>query len=517
VQQNTSNICTLYSQAAKWKPRIDDEIRSIMTSLNADQQVEVMLPQTLKRPFRAMEKITFAAPEPETHVQANKLLDVVRGMIVCDSASSMLAVFQQILSSDTLQIVRFKNRLVQPTDGGWGDCLLNLVLKEDRIENHVFEVQIVPKSMLEVRTIGGHHDYAVFRCARELLEACGYDVTEDFYLTDLRKAIKLHESKQEYDRIPALQKKLAKLEPLLQQQAKLEADARRLVLADNFTTVLHRATTELAEVKGKIDQMKRKDHDDNDLQDIKDDSVGFQHPFLTLLDTKYDQAYDNDDFSTAQTLKVLRDSALPICMRLVKAMNAYSEAKAARQEASVLINLKDRKEQLESRLNELQQQLSRITLASSPTNTSGSSSAATTMSSEPSRGVVQRQVPVRVAEINVGTEEKKQDLIHRLLTTSLSWVSGAKLLRRVGGLRPHSPHATRRTVTAIDERQVLMELFHAAGGSCWTEKDNWGTDRPLGTWSGVEVVEGGKVTHLLLSSNELTGKRISNDLRALSH
>jgi hypothetical protein len=45
VQQNTSDICTLYSQATKWKPRIDDEIRSIMTSLNADQQVEVMLPQ----------------------------------------------------------------------------------------------------------------------------------------------------------------------------------------------------------------------------------------------------------------------------------------------------------------------------------------------------------------------------------------------------------------------------------------------------------------------------------------
>jgi hypothetical protein len=125
-----------------------------MTPLNADQQVEVILPQTLKHPFRAVEKITFAAPEPETHVLANKLLDVVRGMIACDSVASMLAVFQQILSSDTLQIVRLKNRLEQPTDGGWGDCLLNLVLKEDRVEKHVFELQIVPKSMLEVRTIG---------------------------------------------------------------------------------------------------------------------------------------------------------------------------------------------------------------------------------------------------------------------------------------------------------------------------------------------------------------------------
>jgi hypothetical protein len=266
-----------------------------------------------------MEKITFAAPEPETHVQANKLLDVVRGMIVCDSVASMIAVFQLILSSDTLQIVRLKNRLVQPTDGGWGDCLLNLVLKEDRVEKHVFELQIVPKSMLEARTIGAHHDYVVFRYARELLEACRYDVAEDFYLTDLRKAIKQYESKQEYGQIPALQRKLARLEPLLQQQAKLEADARRLV--DNFTTAFQKVTTELTKVKGEIDQMKRKDHDDNDLEDIKGDSVGFQHPFLTLLDTKYNQAYDNDDLDTAQTLEGLRDSALPICMDLVKATN----------------------------------------------------------------------------------------------------------------------------------------------------------------------------------------------------
>jgi hypothetical protein len=51
------------------------------------------------------------------------------------------------------------------------------------------------------------------------------------------------------------------LEPLLQQQAKLEADAQRLVLAGNFTTAF-----QLAEVEGKVDQMKRKYH--NDLEDI---------------------------------------------------------------------------------------------------------------------------------------------------------------------------------------------------------------------------------------------------------
>jgi hypothetical protein len=286
------------------------------------------------------------------------------------------------------------------------------------------------------------------------------------------------------------------LEPLLQQQAKLEADALRLALAGNRTTDLHRVTTELTEIERKIDQMKREDHDDNDLEDMKDDSVGFQHPFLTLLDTKHNQAYDSEDFDTAQTLEALRDSALPICMDLVKATNAYTEATTARQKASVVINLKARKEELERRLSELQQQLSRITLVSSPITSSGSSNPATITSFEPSRGVVQPQAPVRASEANVGAEEKKQDVTHHVISASPT---------------PTTPHVTRPTTTAIDERQVLMELFHATGGSGWTKKDNWGTDRLLITWHGVKVGEDGRVTHLQLPGNNLTGKRMSSD------
>jgi hypothetical protein len=234
--------------------------------------------------------------------------------------------------------------------------------------------------MFEVRTFGAHHDYAVFRCARELLEACGYNVTEDFYLTDLRKAIRQHESKQEYDRIPALQRKLDKLEPLLQQQANLIADARRLVLAVNFTTALHRVTTELVEVEGKIDQMKVKDHDEEEggNQLTRRSSVAT----TGKVGSKRTKIGLADNFTIAFVLLLL----LLVCL---------------------------------SRTN---------------------------------------------------------------------W------------------HPTR----AIDERQVLMELFHATGGSGWTEKDNWGTDRLLGTWHGVKVGEGGRVTHLLLSSNQLNGKRMSS-------
>jgi hypothetical protein len=99
-------------------------------------------------------------------------------------------------------------------------------------------------------------------------------------------------------------------------------------------------------------------------------------------------------------------------------------------------------------------------------------------------------VPVRAAEANVGAEEKKQDVTHHVIPTSPT---------------PTTTHVTRPTTTPIDERQVLMELFHATGGSRWTKKDNWGTDILLSTWHGVEVDESGRVTHLQLHGNQLSG------------
>jgi hypothetical protein len=137
---------------------------------------------------------------------------------------------------------------------------------------------------------------------------------------------------------------------------------------------------------------------------------------------------------TAQILERLRDNALPICTDLVKATNVYSEVKAARRKASVVINCKARKEELEGRLNELQQQLSRITLASSPTDSSGNSNAATTTSSEPFRGVMQPQVPVRAAETNMGAEEKKKDVTYHVISASPS---------------PTTPPVSRPMTTAI--------------------------------------------------------------------
>ncbi|WP_428274975.1 Ig-like domain-containing protein [Candidatus Palauibacter sp.] len=71
------------------------------------------------------------------------------------------------------------------------------------------------------------------------------------------------------------------------------------------------------------------------------------------------------------------------------------------------------------------------------------------------------------------------------------------------------------TVKQLSERDVLVALYEATGGTAWVRNDNWLTDAPLGDWHGVQV-EDGRVAHLILSANNLTG-RIPLELGRLSN
>ena len=62
------------------------------------------------------------------------------------------------LESDSLVIVRIKDRFVeQPSQGGWRDLMINFYLKCDP-NRHICEVQVVLGKMLVARKgLGGHH------------------------------------------------------------------------------------------------------------------------------------------------------------------------------------------------------------------------------------------------------------------------------------------------------------------------------------------------------------------------
>ena len=58
---------------------------------------------------------------------------------------------------------------------------------------------------------------------------------------------------------------------------------------------------------------------------------------------------------------------------------------------------------------------------------------------------------------------------------------------------------------AARDRVALEALYTAAGGSGWTDRTNWGSEKPLSDWHGVAVDRNGCVTRLNLKNNQLTG------------
>ena len=57
----------------------------------------------------------------------------------------------------------------------------------------------------------------------------------------------------------------------------------------------------------------------------------------------------------------------------------------------------------------------------------------------------------------------------------------------------------------LSDRDILVKLYEATGGPNWVNRANWSTDASLGSWHGVRVDQDGRVTHLDLGNNRLTG------------
>ena len=55
------------------------------------------------------------------------------------------------------------------------------------------------------------------------------------------------------------------------------------------------------------------------------------------------------------------------------------------------------------------------------------------------------------------------------------------------------------------DRAALEALYHATGGTGWTNRTNWLSTKPLSEWHGVTVDNSGCVTNLDLSNNRLAG------------
>ena len=59
---------------------------------------------------------------------------------------------------------------------------------------------------------------------------------------------------------------------------------------------------------------------------------------------------------------------------------------------------------------------------------------------------------------------------------------------------------------AATDRAALVAFYNATGGANWRNNGNWLSNAPIGAWHGVTTDSDGRVTHLLLASNQLTGE-----------
>ena len=64
------------------------------------------------------------------------------------------------------------------------------------------------------------------------------------------------------------------------------------------------------------------------------------------------------------------------------------------------------------------------------------------------------------------------------------------------------------------DREALIAFYNETGGPGWTNRSNWVSNTPIGTWYGVSADDDGRVVGLRLRDNNLSGS-IPADLRHL--
>ena len=125
---------------------------------------------------RACEKIVLQpSPSSGSLPGAEQICDIVRMMFECKTLSDMAELLDRIRNSPDIKVMRFKDRMVNPS-GGWRDAMINFCVKVSAHPNHICEVQIVHRKMYVCRRndgLGGHDYYVQARNASEIIEFLG--------------------------------------------------------------------------------------------------------------------------------------------------------------------------------------------------------------------------------------------------------------------------------------------------------------------------------------------------------
>ena len=160
--RNPPTLAKLYQASARAKPVFDEIITKVVEDFNADSsatgngdgngaisaasegwtdkllgelgrddddmEVELLLPEFLKDAIRATEKALLVA-DPDEVGNYGCVLDVVRALVVCESMEQIAALFDKLLKTTGLKIIRLEEHFFRaPSSSGWRNLTANFNL-----------------------------------------------------------------------------------------------------------------------------------------------------------------------------------------------------------------------------------------------------------------------------------------------------------------------------------------------------------------------------------------------------
>lgn len=243
AQQSTLDPIILVKQAVELK----EDYVALVTELAAESKAELELPpgRLFKGIYRIVEKSAMRYGEMQN--MCNNVFDVLRGMIVFKNDKDIGNAVQRL--GEIAQIVRIKERLHNKsrTSEGWGDVMVNFRLntpdeaKSGRrlsagTEHHICEIQFARHEMYTMRkSLGGHHEYFIFRASLELHEVNHLALPTDILSNTIDHELKAAMEAQRYDACTALQTLLNTAKGAEVQKEQKQAEIEELEKQKKYT------------------------------------------------------------------------------------------------------------------------------------------------------------------------------------------------------------------------------------------------------------------------------------------
>lgn len=172
IQQPTKSMMVLVLLVRQHIPNFKTVVGTVVDAVGSSAvAIKYREKNTTKAPYRILEKALVKGPN-QAYPDCSKVFDVFGCIVECPDYEVMgmlVEEFKRCQLEGRIQIVRMKERWSNPSDGGWRDLMLNLLVDEV-----VFEVQIVLRSMLTARAaLDAHQAYSEFRSFAEVFTLLG--------------------------------------------------------------------------------------------------------------------------------------------------------------------------------------------------------------------------------------------------------------------------------------------------------------------------------------------------------